>query len=112
IDSMPGAFALIDASGRILRWNTHLSQILLKDPGEVHERFLIEYIWPEDRNRAAARIAEAFRDGQASVELRLQRADGVAVPFLATAVRIVRDGAPCLIATGVDLTERRAMEAQ
>jgi two-component system cell cycle sensor histidine kinase/response regulator CckA len=112
IDSMPGAFALIDASGRIMRWNAHLSRILLKEPGDTHERFLVQYIWPEDRNRAAAKVAEAFREGQATVEVRLQRADGVAVPFLATAVRILHDGAPCLIATGVDLSERRAIEAQ
>jgi two-component system cell cycle sensor histidine kinase/response regulator CckA len=112
IDSMPGVFALVDPDGRILRWNASLSGLVVSDPGVDRDRFLMEYVWPEDRNRVAAKVADVLNHGQGTMEVRLRGADGSAVPFFATAVRIVHEGRPCMIATGMNLSERRAMEHQ
>ncbi len=113
IDSMPGAFALIDTDGRLLRWNKNLTAVL-KTPEYplTTERRLFDYVWPDDQAKVETAVATAFRDGQASVELRLAGPDRHPISFLVTAVRIMRGGEPCLLATGVDLTERRSMEAQ
>ena len=111
IDGMPGVFAVVDPTGLLLRWNRGLASFI-GGPPMPDGRRLIEHVSPEDREKVEAAREEALREGESTVELRLERHDGHYVPFLVTARRITRDGAPSLILSGVDLSERRLMEAQ
>ncbi len=112
IRSMPGIFALVDPSGRVLRWNQNVERILGYTAEEIAAITVLDFVRPSDRALAAERMAEVFHRGESSQELSLRRKDGSAVQFYLKARRVEIDGAPRMLLTGLDVTERRQMEAQ
>lgn len=110
INTIGGVFFVQDREGRFIRWNdtmerlTGAEQILLDRP----DRTLVH---PDDREDVNRKIAEAFDAGQAEVETRLVLGTEVK-NYTFSARRMDVGGQPFLVATGVDITERRHAEAE
>jgi PAS domain S-box-containing protein len=110
INTIGGLFFVQDREGRFIRWNDTMErlagseQILLERP----DRTLIH---PEDRDDVNRKIAEVFDAGQAEVETRLVFGTEVK-NYTFSARRMDVGGQPFLVATGVDITERRHAEAE
>ena len=112
IDSLPGVFTLIDDQGHVVRRNASLAIALKGDASTTGDVHYLDRVWPEDRGMVQEKLTEAFRTGGGMVELRLRRQDGTPMPIMVSTRLIQRDGRPCLLVSGLDLTERRAMEEQ
>jgi PAS domain S-box-containing protein len=110
IESLPGGAYLVDARGKILRWNRYGEAATGYSGDDFARMNQMDLVPPEERARVQAELVTAFQRGHNRVELNILTKNGARVPFLLTAVRIMRDGAPFLVGLGVDLREQRRAE--
>lgn len=71
-------------------------------------KFFDDQDWP----LVEAAFTRALTEGRAEVEAVLVAKDGRRTPYHYTGVRVMVQGAPCLIGMGLDLTDRKRAEAQ
>lgn len=110
IRCLPGVFYIFDESGKLLRWNDNLEQVCGRSTSEVASSRLEDFIHQDDRSGAKILVSTAFRTGQACAELRLVAAGNVPIPYHFSCVRTSMDGFPCLIGTGMDISEQKMAE--
>ncbi|MHB8845720.1 MAG: histidine kinase dimerization/phospho-acceptor domain-containing protein, partial [Nitrospirota bacterium] len=111
IDSVPGAFYVIDATGRLVRWNRYLEKLNDLSPEELRGMDSLRNIHVDDKDRIARSIREAFATGQAETEARIMTAEGERY-FLFTGRRINIDEAPLVVGSGIEITSRRRAEQE
>ncbi|MDO8944206.1 MAG: ATP-binding protein, partial [Desulfobacterales bacterium] len=115
MDSISGAFYMIDASGKYVGWNAYQRDEIVGQPetlmGDV---YAIDTIHPDDRQLVGARIANVLKNGaEEVVEGRVLLRGGPDFRwFLMTGWRVTINGDPVLIGIGTDITERKRLEAQ
>jgi PAS domain S-box-containing protein len=110
INTMTGLFFVQDREGRFIRWNENMARLaptyeLLADRTDRH------LIHPDDRELIDGKIIEVFETGQADVETRLVLG-GEVRNYVLNARRMDVRGQAFMVATGVDITERRHAEAE
>ncbi len=114
IESVPGAFYMLDAGGAYVRWNRHLREDLIGRTEEQMPGFpALDPIHPDDREDLRKRIVAVLRDGiEESAEARIVVRGGPEIRwYLFTGRRVVFDGVPHLIGIGIDITARKEMES-
>ncbi len=111
INSIPGAFYVIDGKGELVRCNHFLEDLndLCREEGTGPDS--LRNIHEDDRERIMGRIAQAFENGEFEAEGRIQAKDG-ARHFFFTGRRIEVHGDPYVVGTGIDITERKVAELQ
>ncbi|MFZ5501208.1 MAG: PAS domain-containing protein, partial [Candidatus Micrarchaeota archaeon] len=77
---------------------------------EMSNKHALEFIAEEDRPAAQRAIEEVLDKGEASVEAQMLTKDGRKIPFFFTARKFILDGMPCILGTGLDITERKRTE--
>jgi PAS domain S-box-containing protein len=107
IESVPGAFYVFDARGRLVRWNDFLER-MNEQPDELQADGL-RNVHEEDRALISSKIVEAFEKGQSEAEGRVYTRSGVR-HFFFTGRRVDVDGAAYVVGTGTDVTARRLAE--
>jgi PAS domain S-box-containing protein len=115
IDSIPGAFYMLDEAGGYVRWNTYQRDELVGQPEErVAGMNAAETIHPEDRALVQSKITNVLTQGGAeAVEGRVLLRGGPAYRWLLmTGQRIMIGGRPFLVGIGIDLSERKRAEAE
>ncbi|MBL9168737.1 MAG: GAF domain-containing protein [Verrucomicrobiales bacterium] len=110
IESMPGVVYLADDRGRLLRWNRNLQTIAGYSAEEIARMKPSDFLVPAERSLLETHIAEVFAGGESSVELPFLDRSGRSVPFFFTGRRVVFEGTTCLVAVGIDISERKAAE--
>jgi PAS domain S-box-containing protein len=110
LNSLPGAFYLIDQDLRYRRWNRQLESVTGYDSDELAEANPLQFIVAADRERVANRIRRAFEEGHAAVEARIRTRGGEAIPLYLTAARVRIEGELYLVGMGIDISERVAAE--
>ncbi len=113
IESIPGAFYMLDKDGRYVRWNAYQrDEIVGKPEALVAGTDAIDTIHPDDREFLSAKIANVLEKGvHETVEGRVLLKGGPAFRWLLMAGRqMVIDGSPFLLGIGIDITERRRAE--
>jgi PAS domain S-box-containing protein len=106
IRSLPGVFFVLEADGRIVRWNLNLAHVTGLNPAH-HDHLLVRNLChPDDRQAFQDALANALRDGQSMVEARLQRADGHHLPHVFTFLQVELRGASHLVGIGIDISDR------
>ncbi|MFM1769887.1 MAG: hypothetical protein RJA22_2416 [Verrucomicrobiota bacterium] len=111
-DSVPGLLYLYRSDGTLVRWNRQHETQTGFGAVELAVRRADDWFEPEDRTAMRAAWGRVFSGDSISVELPLRRKDGTRVPYLLTGVRVVIDGQPHLVGIGIDITARRASEAE
>ncbi|HXT40198.1 MAG TPA: PAS domain S-box protein [Candidatus Angelobacter sp.] len=112
IDALPGIFYLFDREGRLLRWNRNLERVTGYSPAEIAAMHPREFFADEERHLIEQKIGEVLQNGEVTVEAGLVCKDGRRLPYFFTGARTLRDRTPCVIGMGVDLSERKKLEAQ
>ncbi len=112
VNSLPGIFYLYDQAGKFLRWNKNFELVSGYTTEEIAGMGLLDFFLGEDRDHVAKKIEDVFATGTANVEASFTAKDGTGTCYYFTANRIQMDGRPCLIGTGVDISERKKLEAQ
>ena len=115
IESIPGAFYMLDEAGKYVRWNAYQREVIVGKPDDrIAGMNALETIHPEDRALVQARIANVLREGtEEVVEGRVLLRGGPAfIWMLMTGRRMMVGGQPFLVGTGIDITEQKKMEAE
>ena len=110
IASQPDVFYVLDTTGRFIRWNDKLRDLLGYSDSQIAASNALAVIHEADRPVVAQKIQEAFEQGAATVEARLITTMGVRdYVFNATSTGIAKG--KYLIGVGTDITERKQAEA-
>jgi two-component system cell cycle sensor histidine kinase/response regulator CckA len=112
LDSLPGIFYLFDRDGKFLRWNTNIEKITGYSAEEIGRMHPLDLFSGPDRELVRDRITEVFSRGTSDVEAELVTKSGKKVAYFFTGHTFPGKGAPCLIGTGIDISERRKLEEQ
>ena len=113
IESIPGAFYMIDGEGRFVAWNTYERDIVVGKPeAEMANTFVIETIHPDDRLMVTEKIKDILEHGnEESIEVRILMHGGPEVRwFQATGKRIIINDVKFLIGTGIDINAHKLAE--
>lgn len=112
LDSLPGLFYLIDQQGRFLRWNRNLEKISGYSAAEIATMSPLDFFDAVDHGPITAGIAQTYASGEALVEAELVAKDRTHTPFLFSGRRFMRDGTPCLMGLGLDISQHREAHAR
>jgi PAS domain S-box-containing protein len=112
IDALPGIFYLFDQKGRLWRWNRNLEGVTGYSSDEIAAMHPREFFAGDEQRLIEQKIGEVLEKGEATVEASLVCKDGRKLPYFLTGARTLRGQTPCVIGMGVDLTERKKLEAQ
>lgn len=105
IESVPGAFYVVDKEGNYFRWNSYLKRLSGLSDSELLNRPSLLSVQPEDQPLAAATMKDAFENGYAQAELHVITRDrGIRLYFM-TARRFEVADAIYLVGVGIDTTE-------
>lgn len=105
VESVPGAFFVVDTEGDYFRWNSYLKRLTGLSDRELHGSSALLTIHPDDLRLAAATMKEAFDTGYAQAELRVVTQDrGVRLYFM-TLRRFQATDTNYLVGVGIDTTE-------
>jgi diguanylate cyclase (GGDEF)-like protein/PAS domain S-box-containing protein len=110
IASQPDVFYVLDTTGRFIRWNDKLRDLLGYSDSQIAATNALAVIYEADRPLVAQKIQEAFEQGVATLEARLITKKGIRdYVFNATSADTAKG--KYLIGVGTDITERKHAEA-
>ena len=115
IDSIPGAFFMLNENGKYVRWNAYQRDVIIGKPESmIADIYAIDTIHPDDRDIIASKIESVLSNGIAlTVEARVLLHGGPEYKWLLlTGRRIVIENKPYLLGTGMDITERKLKDEE
>lgn len=110
LNSLPGVFYHCDEQGRLQRWNRNLERVTGLDAQQLAGMELTRLMPVDERQRAAAKIADVLDHGMAHFEASYQLPDGTRVPCLFTGVRFEHEGVRGFVGLGSDISQRKRAE--
>ncbi|MGB4346777.1 MAG: diguanylate cyclase [Burkholderiaceae bacterium] len=105
VESVPGAFFVVDAEGNYFRWNDYLKNLTGLSDNELAHRPSLLSIEEAERPLAANTMRKAFESGYAQADLHVLTHDHGARPFFMTSRRFQVADSNYLVGVGVDTTE-------
>jgi len=112
IDSLPGLFYLIDQEGHFLRWNKNFEILSGYSADEISHMSPLDFFEEAERNIIAERIQSVFLKGEADIEAKFVSKNKSQTPYFLIGELVLFAGKPCLIGTGIDITERKQAEQE
>jgi PAS domain S-box-containing protein len=110
LDSLPGIFYLFDREGKFLRWNKNLEEITGYSAEEIGRMHPLDLFAGADKALVQERITEVFVKGASEVEAELVTKSGKKMTYYFTGSAFQWKNEPCLIGTGIDISERKKLE--
>jgi len=113
IDCLPGVFFLQDRHGRYLRWNKQFETETGYSLKEISRLKPIDFFDGLQKPVVQAKIDEIFSDlgSESQLEMEIITKSGKRIPYYFKGKNIQYEGGPCLIGTGIDITELKRVEA-
>ncbi len=111
-NSLPGLAILVDAQGRLVRWNHEVERVGGYESEDLRLKPAVELVDPADREVLERLFAETLDTGHALAELGYRKANGERVPIRVVCNRCELDGNAYIVSAGFDMTEHRALEQQ
>jgi len=109
IASQPDVFYVFDQSGRFIRWNQKLKEILGLSDAQLVVTNALDVIHEADRPVVAQKIQETFEQGAATINARLITKIGIR-DYVFNATSAETEKGMYLIGVGTDITERNCAE--
>lgn len=110
INNLPGVFYLFDEQGKFLRWNENFEKVSGYSAAEFSRLHPLDFFEGADKELVRERIGLVFQTGQSDAEASLVTKDGRHIPHYFTGARIQFNGKPCLIGSGIDISQRKQAE--
>ena len=110
IDSMPGVFYLLDASGRFLMWNRNFEVVAGYSAEEMTKANALDFFEGNDKQLIHDKMRQVFETGQATAEATFVARNGTRTPYYFNGLRIAIDDRPALVGIGIDITVRKQAE--
>ncbi|MEO7924233.1 MAG: PAS domain S-box protein [Chitinophagaceae bacterium] len=112
IDSLPGVFYWYDENGRFQRWNRQFEIVTGYTAREIADMHPTDFFEGEGKKHIIERIGKVFTEGLGDAEAEFFSKDGSSRPYYFKAVRIIIDGQPFLLGTGIDISDRKKAELE
>ncbi len=112
IDSLPGVFYWYDENGKFLRWNKQFEVVTGYSAKEIAGMHPADFFEGEGRRHIIEKIDEVFREGGSDAEADFISKDGSKRPYYFKALRIIIEGKPSLLGTGIDISDRKRAEQE
>ena len=112
INSLPGIFYCCDEQGRFLRWNHEMEKVTGYTPIEILQMSPTEFFRGAEKDYILEKIRLVFETGSADAEVLFYAKNGTSRPYYFKATRSIYEGKPCLLGTGIDITDRKAAESK
>ncbi|MEK6371267.1 MAG: PAS domain S-box protein [Acidobacteriota bacterium] len=113
INTIMGVFFVRDSAGRLIRWNKTMEAVRGVGGDELENDTGLPAIHPDDRPLVEAKIAEVFERGYAETEARVVVGSPLQTRhFLLNGKRMIRGGEAFMVSTGIDITDRKRVEAE
>ncbi|MCY7309693.1 MAG: PAS domain S-box protein, partial [Chitinophagaceae bacterium] len=110
IDSLPGVFYWYDENRKFLRWNKQFEIVTGYSAKEIARMHPVDFIGEESRKYMIERINDVFLNGVGDAETDFVSKDGSKHPYYFKALRIIIEGKPSLLGTGIDISDRKKAE--
>ncbi len=110
ISSLPWIFFLLDVSGKLVLWNENMEMVTQQSADSLLNLPAKDLVCAEDGRRFTGCVDRAIEVGVAAEEVRLIGRSGL-VPYYITAHSIDLDGARYVTGIGIDIRDRKHMEA-
>ncbi|HYW78735.1 MAG TPA: PAS domain S-box protein, partial [Thermoguttaceae bacterium] len=111
-NSMPGIFCAFDPSGLFLRWNKQFEKVTGYSPEEILGMDPVDFFPPADRQWVKEEIREVLQRGWGTMEAEFLTKDGTRLPYSFSGVRYEIAGHPCMLGTGVNISDRKRAEKE
>ncbi len=112
IKSLPGLFYMFDLRGNLVRFNRNFEEVSGYPRASLPGMHALEFIADEDRELVKEQIGLVFLHGYAVADACLLTRAGERIPYLFSGTRIEISGNHYLLGVGIDMTERKRLEAQ
>ncbi len=113
IESLPGIFYVCNQQMQLVRWNKMFEVISGYSPEELMHKQMLSFFTPDDGEIVMKRIAELKETSVSQpIELAALTKDGSRTSFLFSSSLIEIGGTVYLIGTGVDISDRKKIEAE
>jgi PAS domain S-box-containing protein len=111
-----GVWSIEIDSGRV-EWNAQMFELhglAVADRAPTPRQWISTLVHRDDRRRLSAQLRRSVAAGEVGfdVDFRIVRPDGAVRWIVSRARRELRDGRPCLVGIHLDVSERRATEAE
>ncbi len=110
INSLPGIFYLHDNDGNFVRWNENFCKLMGYSDDEVNSMKVWDFFNEADQQFMRSKVREISENGQADGEIEFHTKLKQSIAFFFTGFEVTYDGRPCIIASCVDITEKRKSE--
>ncbi|MFO7598677.1 MAG: PAS domain S-box protein [Candidatus Desulfacyla sp.] len=111
IQSLPGAFYLLDETMRFLRWNTNFRRVMEHySDEEVSSMSPLDFLRDEEKKKVAKAVRQAFQHGESSVEAHIVNKDGTSAPYFFSGRVFTLNDKRYLAGMGIDISQRKEME--
>jgi len=109
LETIEDAFYMLDPNGRLVRWNSTVSEITGYGDAELDGKEAIDFFAQSDRQAVSETIGKILETGSAVVEAALLTADGEEIPyeFIGTRYTDADDKLRGVIGIGRDIAERK-----
>jgi diguanylate cyclase (GGDEF)-like protein/PAS domain S-box-containing protein len=113
IENLSGAFFLVRADGRMLRWNALLTDAVGYDDATIAGMNPLDFVSERDREGVGeAMRAVLERGGDMSIEAEIVDRDGNVRPYALNGRAVDLGGERCMLGMARDITMRRRTEQQ
>jgi len=111
IASQPDLFFVLDQTGRFIRWNGRMRDVLGYSDTQLAVTNALAVIHEPDRPSVTQKIQEAFEQGAATIDARIVSMAGVR-NYTFNATRTDTAKGAYLVGIGTDITERKRAEGE
>ncbi len=112
IDTLPGVFYFYDKNGKFIRWNKQFEIVTGYSGREIAHMRPTDFYHEDIREYIANRISGVFDKGMNDAEADFFTKEGQRIPYYFKAVLLEYEGKPCLLGSGIDISERKRAEEE
>ncbi|MBX3255159.1 MAG: PAS domain S-box protein [Chitinophagaceae bacterium] len=110
IDSLPGVFYFYDINGKFIRWNRQLEEVTGYSADEIAHMHPTRFFPADEKEDISDMITAVFEKGWGDAEADFLSKTGLRSSYYFKAVLIEYNGNPCMLGSGIDITERKKAE--
>uniref|UniRef100_Q3AQD1 histidine kinase n=1 Tax=Chlorobium chlorochromatii (strain CaD3) TaxID=340177 RepID=Q3AQD1_CHLCH len=115
LETIPGFAIILDASGHLMAWNNYTRTIIFgKTDNEMYDVDPFGFICPTERTSIRKKFFKTLRAGcEKSAEIKIfPQKEKHAIWLLIHAKPVFIDNQMCVVAVGINITERKRVEAE
>ena len=112
LDSIPGAFFVINQKGEFVRWNTNMTTKLGYSDAELSDKNAMDFIVEEDKSEVNNKIKKCLSGKELALETRAYNKEGEIRDYYISAKRFIEDDEKFIVGAALDMTQEKRIESE